>query len=208
MAINPDFGRPLPAGLNVVGGGWRGPGNHAGMDLAVPQGTPVFAIGPGVVTRASATPAGDLGIFAAIAHPSGIVSRYLHFSELLVQPGQTVRRGQLIGRTGNTGNSAAPHLHIDLKVPSKAVVDQIAAEVGTPRSGFETNITGFGIGVPGEPWIPADRYSPTVIAGAQAQGIPLYRPRGASLAVKLVLIAGFAYAAYRLAMSPSWSSPP
>ena len=142
----------------MIGGGWRGQGNHAGVDIGIPQGTPVFAAASGVVRSASASPAGDLGIYAAIQHGNGLVSRYLHFSELLVAPGQQVSKGQQIGRSGNTGLSSGPHLHFDIKVPSQATVDAIAKVTGTPSTGFEANVTGFGIGVPAEPWLPADNY--------------------------------------------------
>lgn len=203
MGFDPGFGSPLPRGLNVVGGGWRGQGNHAGVDIAVPQGTPVFAIGDGFVTRASATPAGDLGIFAAITHPSGIVSRYLHFSKLLVSAGQTVRKGQQIGLSGNTGNSAGPHLHLDLKVPGADVLEEIKRAVGTPRTGFEANVTGFGAGVPAESWVPFDVIKPDVLAQAIANGIPIYKPGlGGGIIgtlAKIVLVAGLGYAAYELA---------
>ncbi len=174
------FGKPVGDGRAIVGGGWgHGPGGkHAGLDIRLPVGTPVFAIGDGVVTSASATPRGDLGIYAALTHPSGVVSRYLHFSELRTQVGARVSRGDLIGLSGNTGNSAGPHLHLDLKVPSPLVVQQIRDEVGEPTSGFEQNITGFGVGIPAEPWVPVDAYEPIVTAGALANGIPLYRPRG------------------------------
>ncbi len=207
MGLNPGFGSPLPRGLNILGGGWRGQGVHAGADMAVAQGTPVFAIGDGFVTRASATPSGDLGIFAAITHPSGIVSRYLHFSQLLVAPGQTVRKGQQIGFTGNTGNSAAPHLHLDLKVPGADVLEAVKRAVGTPKTGFEANVTGFGAGIPAESWVPFDSIVPSVLAEAAANGIPIYKPGifGSGIVgtlAKIALVAGLGYAAYELATRP------
>lgn len=171
------FGSPVPDGMMIVGGGWRGAGNHAGLDIRLPVGTPIKAIADGIVTNASATPNGDLGIFAAITHGSGVVSRYLHFSRLDVSPGQFVSKGQQIGLSGNTGLSAGPHLHIDLKT-TPDVLEQIKATVGEPATGFEPNVTGFGMGFPAEPWIPADGYDQTVQALAQQNGIPLYEPRG------------------------------
>src|SRR5678816_473707 len=206
MSFNPDFGKPLPRGMTVIGGGWRAEGNsggkHAGVDIAVPVGTPVFAIQSGVVTSASGTPAGDLGIYAAIAHASGLVSRYLHFSRLDVQPGQRVSKGQQLGLTGNTGNSAAPHLHPHLKAPSSSTVAQVQDAVGVPKGAFEPNVTGPGASVPGEPWFPADRYTADVVATAKAQGIPLYTPRGVPLIVKGLIAAGFLYAAWWLSKEP------
>jgi murein DD-endopeptidase MepM/ murein hydrolase activator NlpD len=170
------FRKPVPDGMMIVGGGWRS--DHKGLDIRLPQGTPIFAIGDGMVLNASATPFGDMGIYAAISHPSGVVSRYLHFSQLDVSPGQMVSAGQQIGLSGNTGLSAGPHLHIDLKVPSSITLAEIRDTVGEPVGGFEQNVTGFGVGVPAEPWIPVDAYEPQVEANANANGIPLYRPRG------------------------------
>lgn len=175
------FGKPVPGGLTVVGGGWgHGPGGkHAGFDIRLTQGTPIVAVADGTVLAAK--PSGDnggMGIFAAISHPTGVITRYLHLSELLVAPGEHVSRGQMIGRSGNTGNSAGPHLHFDIKVPSPLVLASIIREVGEPLGGIESNITGYGFGIPAEPWVPVDRYEPSVEANALAKGIPLYKPRG------------------------------
>lgn len=199
MGFDAGFGRVLPRGMSVIGGGWRGQGNHAGLDIAVPTGTPVLAANSGVIRSASASPAGEMGIYAAVQHASGLVTRYLHFSQLLVSPGQHVGKGQEIGLSGNTGLSTGPHLHFDIKVPDERVVDAILAVTGMPRTGLEANITGFGIGVPAEPWLPADNYSPAVQAAAQANGIPLYDeiPHGSWL-VKLALVAGIAGGAWWL----------
>ncbi len=176
------FGKPVENGMTVVGGGWgAGPGGkHAGLDIRLPVGTPIMSIGDGVVTSMSATPRGDLGIFVAVTHPSGVVSRYLHLSDVAVALGERVSRGEILGLSGNTGNSAGPHLHLDLKVANPLVVQQVRDEVGEPPGGFESNVTGFGVGIPAEPWVPVDAYEPTVTASALANGIPLYRPRGVS----------------------------
>lgn len=207
MGFDAGFGRVLPRGMSVVGGGWRGQGNHAGLDIAIPQGTPVYAAASGVVRSASASPAGAMGIYAAIQHGNGLVTRYLHFSQLLVSPGQQVSKGQEIGLSGNTGLSTGPHLHFDVKVPNEAVVDEIVRVTGMPSTGLEANVTGFGVGVPAEPWLPVDSYSPAVIASAEGQGIPLYDqvPHG-SLLVKVALVAGILGGAWWLWRSGGSSS--
>lgn len=177
------FGKPIPDGQTIVGGGWgQGPGGkHAGLDIRVVQGTPIVAVGDGqVLASASSGDNGGMGSFVAIMHPSGVVTRYLHLSDVLVQTGQQVSRGQMIGRSGNTGNSAGPHLHFDIKVPNPLVLADLADQVGEPVGGFEANITGYGQGIPAEPWVPVDRYEPSVVANALTKGIPLYRARGAS----------------------------
>jgi murein DD-endopeptidase MepM/ murein hydrolase activator NlpD len=204
MGFDAGFGRPTPRGMCVIGGGWRT--NHAGLDIRLPTGTPIFAAGDGVVMRSSATPLGDLGIFASIQHGNGLVSRYLHFSQLQVSPGERVRKGQQIGLSGNTGNSSGPHLHFDIKVPDPAVVAAIAAVTGVPKTGFEANVTGFGAGVPSEPWIPADGYDPSVIANARANEIPLYDQiphSSGNILVKLGLVAMIGSSAYMLWKSGS-----
>ncbi len=174
------FGKPVGNGMTIIGGGWgAGPGGkHAGLDIRLPVGTPILAVADGVVTSSSATSRGDLGIYAAISHPTGVVTRYLHLSRLDVQAGQQVSRGDQIGLSGNTGNSAGPHLHLDIKIPSPLVLAQIKEEVGEPAGGFEGNVTGFGFGIPGEPWVPNDGYDGSVVASALANGIPLYQVRG------------------------------
>lgn len=200
--FDPDFGSPLPRGLAVFGGGWRGPGSHAGIDIGVREGTPIFSIGDGVVIAASAAPAGDMGIFATVRHPSGIVSRYLHMSQLGVRPGDRVDKGDTLGLSGNTGLSTGPHLHIDLKVPAQETLAKIIEVAGTPSTGFEQNVTGMGIGVPGEPWIPADQYAPAVISGAKSMGVMLYPDRPKSLVPKIIfgaLLLGGLYAGWKIA---------
>lgn len=196
MGFDAGFGRPVARGQCVIGGGWRNPsgGNpHAGADIRVPVGTPVFAAASGMVMSSSASPSGDMGIYVAIAHANGLVTRYLHFSRLDVSPGQRVSKGQQIGLSGNTGNSAGPHLHFDVKAANEDVLSKVAAVAGVPETGFEPNVTGFGIGVPAEPWLPADGYDASVVSDARANGIPLYDqiPHG-SLLLKLGLVAAFA----------------
>ena len=175
------FAKPLPDGLNVVGHGWYGHGTHAGLDFAVPIGTPVYAIGDGLVTHVGSQ--AEMGNYVVIAHASGVVSRYLHLSRQNVIAGQAVSQGTEIGLSGNTGLSAGPHLHLDLKAPAN-VIEEIRADVGEPTTGFEANITGFGIGFPAEPWVPVDSYAPAVENGAAMYGFPLYRPRGVTAVKK------------------------
>ena len=84
---------------------------HRGIDYAAPKGTPVFAAGDGVVTRASYDKYNGNHVF--IKHPSGIVTKYLHFTKKKVKKGQRVRQGQTIGTVGATGMVTGAHLHYE-----------------------------------------------------------------------------------------------
>jgi len=86
---------------------------HWGMDFTAPRGTPVYASGDGVVTRADNTAAG-YGKHIRISHGFGYVSLYAHLYKYNVKKGQKVKRGDLIGFVGSTGRSQAPHLHYEI----------------------------------------------------------------------------------------------
>ncbi|WP_448101971.1 M23 family metallopeptidase [Luteibacter jiangsuensis] len=83
---------------------------HSGMDIAVPEGTPVKAPAAGVVTFAKP----DLyltGGTLLLDHGFGLSSNFLHLSRIDVKVGQHVRQGQVIGAAGKTGRATGPHLH-------------------------------------------------------------------------------------------------
>jgi murein DD-endopeptidase MepM/ murein hydrolase activator NlpD len=85
---------------------------HRGVDIVAPGGTPIKAPADGVITAAARD--GGYGKKVDISHGYGYVTRHAHMSEILVKPGQRVRRGDLIGRVGSTGRSTSPHLHYEL----------------------------------------------------------------------------------------------
>lgn len=87
---------------------------HYGLDLAVPQGTPVHATNAGVVVVAGAYPI--KGGWVAIDHGAGLMSYYFHMSEVRAAVGQRVDRGDVIGLVGTTGLSTGPHLHWEMRV--------------------------------------------------------------------------------------------
>jgi murein DD-endopeptidase MepM/ murein hydrolase activator NlpD len=92
----------------ILNGEPRAP--HYGVDIAVPQGTPVVATADGTVTLAHE----DMllsGKTLIIDHGYGLNSVYFHLSEIIVSPGAHVRQGQMIGRVGATGRATGPHLH-------------------------------------------------------------------------------------------------
>jgi murein DD-endopeptidase MepM/ murein hydrolase activator NlpD len=90
----------------------RGSDMHQGVDLAGPVGTSVYAPAGGVVLTADWSGNG-YGLMITIDHGFGLVTRYAHLSEVLVEPGQTINRGDHIAKVGNTGRSTGPHLHFE-----------------------------------------------------------------------------------------------
>ena len=85
---------------------------HQGQDFAVPTGTPIFAPADGIVKRAYYI--GGFGNHIKIGHSSGYTTTFSHLSKIFVRHGQKIKRGDVIGETGNTGRSTAPHLHYEV----------------------------------------------------------------------------------------------
>jgi murein DD-endopeptidase MepM/ murein hydrolase activator NlpD len=93
---------------------------HTGIDFAIPVGTVVVATGDGVVTR-TLTTRRQYGMHLVISHGFGYESLYANLDQIRVHPGQKVKRGDIIAFSGNTGKSAAPHLHYEVRKNGKAV---------------------------------------------------------------------------------------
>ena len=87
--------------------------NHTGIDLAVVQGTPVYATEAGEVIMSSWN--GGYGNCIMIDHGNGVVTLYGHNSKLLVKQGDKVKKGALIAEVGATGNVTGPHLHYEVR---------------------------------------------------------------------------------------------
>lgn len=92
---------------------------HAGVDFKGDLGSPVYATADGRVTVGELE--GSYGRLVEIAHDNGVVTRYAHLSEIDVAAGTRVKRGQLIGKLGNTGRSTGPHLHYETRVSGRAI---------------------------------------------------------------------------------------
>lgn len=99
--------------------GPRWGGMHNGIDIAVVTGTPIRAAADGRVIYSGAN--GGYGIMVMIDHGSGVETRYAHHSRNVVSVGQTVKRGDIIAYSGNTGNSTGPHLHFEIRQNNKPV---------------------------------------------------------------------------------------
>lgn len=92
---------------------------HKGLDLGAAYGSPVLAMGSGVVTFSGSN--GAYGNLVEIDHGNGFVTRYGHNSENLVNVGTTVKRGQMIARVGSSGRSTGPHVHVELHSHGKPI---------------------------------------------------------------------------------------
>ena len=92
---------------------------HKGVDLAGPEGTPIYASRGGTVTIASYSNSG--GFYVTINHGDGSSSSYLHMTGYTVSTGQRVSAGQLIGYMGSTGISTGSHLHFSIYYQGVAV---------------------------------------------------------------------------------------
>ena len=93
---------------------------HSGVDLAVPEGTPVRASDNGKVILAENSGDG-YGNYIILDHGNGFKTLYGHNSALCVSVGDIVSQGDLIAYSGNTGNSTGPHLHFEIHLDDEKV---------------------------------------------------------------------------------------
>lgn len=120
--VRPVYALPLANAVisDVYGPRWGTV--HYGMDFSCGIGTQVLASADGTVTEAYYHR--DFGNTVLITHANGTQTRYAHMSELLVQSGDSVKQGQVIGLSGNTGDSTGPHLHFEIIVDGNRVDPQ------------------------------------------------------------------------------------
>ncbi len=119
-SAQPVKGTALTSGYGVRSDPFRGrAAMHAGIDLAAPIGTPIYATADAVVNRSEW--AGGYGNLVELNHGRGIQTRYGHLTRSTVQSGQQIKRGQLIGYMGSTGRSTGSHLHYEVRIDGKAV---------------------------------------------------------------------------------------
>ncbi|MCD6097957.1 peptidoglycan DD-metalloendopeptidase family protein [bacterium] len=100
--ISATFGETLPRFKNP----------HTGVDIALPEKTPVFATASGIVEYTGDEP--QLGKVVRLNHLNGYKTVYGHLSSIAVSQGKLVRKGELVGLSGNTGKSTSPHLHYEI----------------------------------------------------------------------------------------------
>ncbi|MBU3668952.1 MAG: M23 family metallopeptidase [Candidatus Taylorbacteria bacterium] len=105
------FMRPIVGGVRS-----QGLHGHNGVDLASTYGSPILAAASGkVVVSKVGGWGGGYGNYVVIQHPNGTQTLYAHMSEVLVQTGETVSKGQQIGKMGSTGRSTGVHLHFEVR---------------------------------------------------------------------------------------------
>jgi murein DD-endopeptidase MepM/ murein hydrolase activator NlpD len=105
-------------------------GTHKGVDFFVPIGTPVYAAVGGVVVHAGSNLTGGFsgrgwglpyGVQVIVQNVNfkdgspGLWAGYMHLSKVVVKPGQKIKKGQLLGYSGNTGRTKGPHLHFEIQ---------------------------------------------------------------------------------------------
>jgi murein DD-endopeptidase MepM/ murein hydrolase activator NlpD len=103
-----------------VGSGQEYGATHPGLDIAVPEGTEVRAAGGGLVVEVNEN--AEYGKMVRLAHPRGYSTLYGHLSQVNVRQGDRISIGTVLGLSGNTGNSTAPHLHFEVR-RNNAIVD-------------------------------------------------------------------------------------
>jgi murein DD-endopeptidase MepM/ murein hydrolase activator NlpD len=120
-SAEPVHGTNFTSGYGVRSDPFRGrAAMHAGIDLAGPIGTPIYATADGIVGRSEYNN-GGYGNLVELDHGHGIQTRYGHLSRSMVTAGQKVKRGDLIALMGSTGRSTGSHLHYEVRIDGKAV---------------------------------------------------------------------------------------
>lgn len=123
--IPPSYIKPLSGGRASSGFGPRKAPTkgastyHKAQDWATPVGTPIYASCGGTVSKAGW--GSGYGYVVYIDHPDGRQTRYAHLSKLLVKAGQSVKQGEKIALSGNTGITSGPHLHFEMLINGKQV---------------------------------------------------------------------------------------
>ena len=115
-------GWPVPYDIAIVTsdfGAPRGSSRHEGLDLSVPKGTPVCVTADGIVSFAGRS--GRYGRTIVVDHDRDYETLYAHLLTINVKRGERVRRGDVIGTVGKSGNATGFHLHYEIRLQGTAV---------------------------------------------------------------------------------------
>ncbi len=194
---NLDFAFPLsiPAPITSMFG-WRihpisgNPRFHRGIDFGAPLGTPIVAAKAGRVEVADFMD--GYGLTVLLRHPKAQQTLYGHLSQVFVKPGDVVKKGQLLGLVGSTGNSTGPHLHFEVHEMTSegwvaldpalvlnpaialAQVPQIPASPSRKPQTFNLSLSGLlDINTPTQPFSVIPPVGETLLSGL----LPLSRPQ-------------------------------
>jgi murein DD-endopeptidase MepM/ murein hydrolase activator NlpD len=130
--------------------GYRHRRMHRGVDLGYPEGTPVAAAWDGIVRISKGTAnTGGYGNLVVIRHDNGLETYYGHLSRRLVNPGQMVKAGDIIGLGGNTGRSYGSHLHFEVRYLGNDINPCRLIDFDNFKTKFDTlYISGYTVSVP------------------------------------------------------------
>lgn len=159
-SITNNWGNPFDSSVSVTISSAMGPRSapiegastwHKGIDIPVPEGTPLYASADGTVTKSGNS--GNGGLRVEITTADGYAFIYMHMSEIAVSVGTTLTKGQYIGKSGNTGNSSGAHLHYQINAPNGIGTK---APDGTWLLDPSSYVTGGGGGTPSTPVTPSE----------------------------------------------------
>lgn len=140
-----------PANYRITSNyGFRHRRMHRGVDLGYPEGTPVSAAWDGIVRISKGTSnTGGYGNLVVIRHDNGLETYYGHLSRRLVNPGQVVKAGDIIGLGGNTGRSYGSHLHFEVRYLGMDINPSRLIDFDNFKLKFDTlYISGYTVSVP------------------------------------------------------------
>jgi len=113
---------------------------HTGVDIKAPRGTPVLASNRGRVALVADHFFAGKSVF--VDHGLGLYTMYFHLSEIAVEPGQNVERGDVLGRVGSTGRASGPHLHWGVRLGGARVDPEALIRITQQPQGPETQHEG------------------------------------------------------------------
>jgi len=132
--------------------GWRHRRMHRGVDLGYPTGTPVASAWDGIVRISKGSNTGGYGNLVVIRHFNGLETYYAHLSRRLVNPGQLVKAGDIIGLGGNTGRSYGSHLHFEIRYLGLDINPNRLVDFDNFKIKYDTMfVSGYSVSTPNPP---------------------------------------------------------